>query len=1079
MQDTGRAEIDDEVLWGEGSRTEMTRRPNTDGRAATTPRRRDVLGGEGMSRGTPSRTVSVLLGLALVLAGCGSGGDGPAPGPSVSPPSQPTGLAAEAGDGEVRLSWTAKAGADRWEYRQRIGDGAWGAWRTVPGSGPATTSHTVPDLDNGTAYGFQVRALNAGGAGPASAEATATPDSPAVPVDIPDENLRRVLEETLGKAAGEEITDADLRGLRTLNARRREIVDLAGLEHATGLESVNLDINHIKDVSPLASATGLQVLNVQWNRVSDLAPLATLVELRSLSLRNNEIEEVSALADITSLTSLALGANRVSDISPLAALSQLTRLNLVRNQVSDISPLEELRRLRDLDLQINAIADVAPLAELRELQRLVLWDNDVVDVGPLSELTSLRELSLGRNRVEDVSPILGLASLEVLYLDDNPVAEPETLGALGALRVLGLNNVAALDDLSFLSDLEDLVHLRIAGAPADLLWSLSGLTGLEHLDVAGVQAEDLSPLAGLTALEYLDVSRMPVDDLSPLAGLESLRELRIVALSADLSPLAQLTELRSLWQLPGLSIAGSLPHVDIAPLAGLGKLEILAASPSNGDLSPLAGLRELRLLELPEPGTPYGDLSPLAALTGLRRLGLGRGGVEDISALAGLKALERLALHANRISDVSPLAGLEALSYLYLADNHIRDVSGLAENAGFGLGDRVFVDGNPLGADALLTHIPALQERGVEVVYDPDDFLDSPLRELRDDAVTMWVDADLTTAAFDDDLDFAGYAAEFIAHFGDEFDVLLFVSSLGSPGDHATLPYLGVFYGVSNDVRGIGLGDDAGDGSYGSTRLKGVVHLPYLQALQWGHPLHELMHLWGNYGVATSDFGHWGFSSVGGQLGGFRRGDLVDLGGGRWSAGVFHTNRSVSPGGNPIDGNRVPYAPLELYLAGFVAPDEVPDLWVAPEGRWTDERTADGHWIFEAESPRTLTINDFIEEHGAREPDHRSALRELRGAVIFLEDDDHQVSASRWRIVQEDIRWLSLPDAPAVGEFPDSYYSLVNYHQATGGRGRLVLDGLLELRRDRPVSRMPRLRLVQVCPPPSGPAADGAGAGRP
>ena len=999
-----------------------------------------------------------------------AGGAGPAsaeatatPVPPVPP--QPADLTATAGDGLVELAWTAIATASGWEYRLRTGDGEWGEWTAVPESGQETAGHTVADLENGVAYGFQVRAVNAGGAGPASAEATATPVAPGVPVEIPDANLRRALEETLGKAPGETITDADLRTLSHLRAERAGIFDLTGLEYATGLELVYLEINHVSDVSPLAAATGLRHLSLRWNRVSDLASLANSVELNTLWLYGNEVEDVSALAGLRSLSNLSLGDNRVSDISPLAGLSRLRHLDLRLNRVSDLSPLEELRGLDYLQLQNNAISDLAPLSGLRALRVLALWSNDIVDVGPLSQLSSLRELSLGGgNRVEDISPLLGLAALEELVLDDNPVADPEALEVLGSLRVLGLNNVAALDDLSFLSDLKHLVHLRIAGVPAHLLSALSHLTDLEHLDIAGVQAEDLSPLAGLTALEYLDISGMPVEDLWPLAELESLRELRIVSLSADLSPLAGLSELRSVWQLPGAYIAGTLPKVDIEPLAGLGKLEVLAASPLDGDLSPVAGLRSLRLLELPEPGTPFGDLSPLAELTGLRRLGLRDGGVEDISALAGLAALETLGLGSNRIADVSPLSGLEALYWLGLGDNRIRDVAGLADNPGLGFGDTIFLGGNPLNADALLTHIPALESRDVRVHYDPDEFLDSPLRALHDDAVSMWVDADLTTAAYD--LDFAGYAEEFIAHFGDGFDVLVFLSMLGSPRDHATLPYLGLYRRVSNDVRGIGLDPDDRNPAFGSTRLKGVVHLPYLQALQWGHSLHELMHAWANFGVATSDFGHWGFSSARGQLGGFRREDLADLGGGRWSAGVFHTNRSVGLSGQPHTGNHAPYAPFELYLAGLVGPEDVPDLWVAPEGRWTEERTAAGHWIFEAESPRTLTIDEFIEEHGAREPDHLSAPRELRGAVIVLEDDDHQAGPGDWRIVREDIRWLSLPRAPADGEFSNYVDSLVNYHQATGGRGRLVLDGLLELRRDRPMSRVPRLRLEQVCPPP-------------
>ena len=93
-------------------------------------------------------------------------------------PAAPTGLTATAGGGTVTLSWTAPTGGgavSRYEYRQKTGTGAYGAWTPIPGSGPSTTSHTVTGLTNGTAYAFRVRAVNSVGNGAASNEATATP----------------------------------------------------------------------------------------------------------------------------------------------------------------------------------------------------------------------------------------------------------------------------------------------------------------------------------------------------------------------------------------------------------------------------------------------------------------------------------------------------------------------------------------------------------------------------------------------------------------------------------------------------------------------------------------------------------------------------------------------------------------------------------------------------------------------------------------------------------------------------------------------------------------------------------------
>ena len=72
------------------------------------------------------------------------------------------------------LRWNAIAGATSWQYQQKSGGDGYGGWITMPRSGAATTGHTVPNLNNGTAHTFQVWAVNEGGWGASSGEVTAT-----------------------------------------------------------------------------------------------------------------------------------------------------------------------------------------------------------------------------------------------------------------------------------------------------------------------------------------------------------------------------------------------------------------------------------------------------------------------------------------------------------------------------------------------------------------------------------------------------------------------------------------------------------------------------------------------------------------------------------------------------------------------------------------------------------------------------------------------------------------------------------------------------------------------------------------
>ena len=58
------------------------------------------------------------------------------------------------------------------------------------------------------------------------------------------------------------------------------------------------------------------------------------------------------------------------------------------------------------------------------------------------------------------------------------------------------------------------------------------------------------------------------------------------------------------------------------------------------------------------------------------------------------------------------------LTWLYLKGNAISDLSPLVANTGLGNADSVEVSGNPLNYASIYTHIPALQEQGVEVTFD-------------------------------------------------------------------------------------------------------------------------------------------------------------------------------------------------------------------------------------------------------------------------------------------------------------------------------------------------------------------------
>lgn len=103
-------------------------------------------------------------------------------------PGAPTVLTATRGDREVVLTWTAPAstgGSAITDYVVQFKLTSAGTWSTFADGTSATTGTTVTGLTNGSAYSFQVSAVNVAGTGTASGSASATPlAAPAAPSGI-------------------------------------------------------------------------------------------------------------------------------------------------------------------------------------------------------------------------------------------------------------------------------------------------------------------------------------------------------------------------------------------------------------------------------------------------------------------------------------------------------------------------------------------------------------------------------------------------------------------------------------------------------------------------------------------------------------------------------------------------------------------------------------------------------------------------------------------------------------------------------------------------------------------------------
>ena len=606
------------------------------------------------------------------------------------------------------------------------------------------------------------------------------------------------------------------------------------------------------------------------------------------------------------------------------------------------------------------------------------------------------------------------------WLSDAPIKEWYGISTDASERVTRLNLIDNQLSNSIPQELVNLANLQQLNLSANQLGGpipveLGNLTKLEQLNLwnnrlAGEIPQELGNLANL---HYLDLSANQLSGPIPVE-LGNLTKLRLLLL----------------W---GNRLAGEIPQ-ELGNLANLRELFLFAnllGGPIPAELGNLTKLRVLNLSEHQLSGPIPAELGNLSSLV-LLLLGFNRLTGEIPTEIGNLTQLRNLKLHANKLNRVIPLelGNLSSLELLYLDGNRsfgcipevVRRL--LANRRSKGIRDLQVCTGFEF--DVVHTG------DGDPQLYNDNLFVLPVVEDIGTDGRLPWRD----------------YAIRFFEYFDDQFDFLVFVSHLDeSEGQITPTHYRGTYRRVMNEVKGIGQKLFSYSAQYESAGvLQGVLHLSYMDAFSRGPLLHELMHRWANHVVPTNVGTHWGFSSANGQLGGFDIANLVERGDGRYSAAYS------APWG--LRAHVRPYSPIELYLAGFIPPEEVPDLWVAEDGQVLRSENGgcveadDGHCMFIASKVSTYTIEDIVVEHGERIPNSSQSQRDFRAAAVLVIDRDHPLL--RWQLDRLSSDIASFGN-PGVDEYDDTY----NFYEATGGRATITMDGLSQYQKSTPTGPLP------------------------
>ncbi|MCZ0943627.1 MAG: leucine-rich repeat domain-containing protein [Gammaproteobacteria bacterium] len=833
---------------------------------------------------------------------------------------------------------------------------------------------------------------------------------PVPPPTIPDPQLRAVVAEALGKPADAAVTRSDMADLTELEVPKgADVHSLMGLQLAVNLRRLTVG-RDVDGSMPLWGLRELRRLDMQTvTDLSQISPLPNLVALNCDCVLSQPEQELTAFRGLPMLESLqgielALSADRV-DLRPLTALEGLKSLTIQRTVPEDAS--------RDRPSDLPPLPDLSPLAELKGLENLQL-------------LFLNRRLNYHIRR----------------FFSPADIADLSPLAALENLRSLTLE----LDTRS----------IPVRGTPPDMS-ALSRLRKLESLTVRWPSMHSLEFIRDLTSLIHLDVANGTVSDLAPLAGLRRLQSLYLHNNNvADLSALGNLTEMRRL----------SLRRNRIA------------------DLTPIAAMVALEWLDI--SNNNIADLSALGSLTEMTYLSAGANYVVDLTPISSLPKLSHLALPGNEIASLEPLVGgFPALVELDLAHNDVTDPSPLLERSSLESLTGVNLAFNPLNDEALTNVIPQLVERlGGRIAYDDVDYFrpqEALVFETYADNLLVVRDMHAGCVKRDDSTqssyDIRCVLSELYRHFPDEFDFV--VAVLDAEGGIA-----GKYIRISQELA-TGIGFTAGGSggktsianleSEGSPRIKAWISLDWSLGVDDPTLSHEIMHAWGNRSVLPSadviphPEGHWGGTSFVGALGGF--GDdikpLIPLGGNEYgvSLSVLSARRSHTSVTGYTSG--VPYAPFEMYLAGFYAPEEVPEFWIAPDSKWVlDENLdirvhyedTDRYLVVELGERHTVRIDDVIAAFGPRFPDSSAAQRHFRAVAVVLPvalEKAQSEGIEESEYLQQVSRFL---DDYSHQSLVDPSENALNFYTWTHGRASIAFDGLSLLRKPSASDAPPRLR---------------------
>jgi Leucine-rich repeat (LRR) protein len=318
-----------------------------------------------------------------------------------------------------------------------------------------------------------------------------------------------------------------------------EVVYIYPLTYCENIEELVLrccatDISPIADFKKLRSVVVDGRLNgLIINRLDILSRIPTL---ESIEISNTSIQGCinnSFILGIKNLRSLRLRSVRdlvISDFSFLAKLEKIEELSLGDIHIENGNSINDFincENIKNIDISLHNINDFSFLARCRKLGSAEIH-GEFSDLSLLlNSKKTIKELNFMNCQITNIECIRHFRDLVCLNLWGNPVKNFKPIENCKNIEHLLLNRCHNLSEISFITELKNLVSLRISSTNTCDISSIMYCEKLECLHISNTYVSDLSPVTRCLKIESLDITHILASNIFVIEKCKNIISLGI------------------------------------------------------------------------------------------------------------------------------------------------------------------------------------------------------------------------------------------------------------------------------------------------------------------------------------------------------------------------------------------------------------------------------------------------------------------------------------------------------------------------------------------------------------------------